>query len=95
MNEYDEQAQKEFNTVLDWIGEMIHRELWKRLKIYHSTKWYVHKTESLIENETYKILWSFSDENRSPTRPVGWEIGVQSLVESYQILKNATWYLFA
>ena len=25
----------------------------------HTNKWYVHNLESVLENETYKILWDF------------------------------------
>ena len=39
-------------TCLD--GKVIHWEL--RLKFVHTTKWYMHKPESGIENETNKIL---------------------------------------
>ena len=38
---------------------MIHRELCKKLKFDHTTKWYMHKLESLLENKTHKILWDF------------------------------------
>ena len=27
--------------------------------IDHTTKWYMHKLESVLKNETHKILWSF------------------------------------
>ena len=37
-------------------GEVIHRELCKKLKLDHTTKWYMHKPESTLEN---KILWDF------------------------------------
>ena len=38
------------------MGKVIHLELFKRLKIDFITKWYMHKTESDLENETHKIL---------------------------------------
>ena len=38
---------------------MIHWELCKKLKFHHTTKWYMHKPESVLENETHKILWDF------------------------------------
>ena len=31
----------------------------KRLKFDHTTKWYIHKSESVLENEAHKILWDF------------------------------------
>ena len=38
---------------------MIHRELCKKLKFDRGTEWYIHKPESILENETNKILWDF------------------------------------
>ena len=37
----------------------INWELCKKLKFDHTTKWFMHKPESIQENETYKILWDF------------------------------------
>ena len=31
----------------------------KKLKLNHTTKWYTHKPESVLENEVHKILWDF------------------------------------
>ena len=52
-------AQKEYKTWHDWVGKVIHWELCKRLKLDNSTKWHMHKPESVLENETHKILWNF------------------------------------
>ena len=38
------------------VGKVIHGELCKRLKFDYSAKWYMHKPESILENETQKIL---------------------------------------
>ena len=38
---------KEYKTRLDWVGELIHKELCKKLKFDHTTKWYVHNPESV------------------------------------------------
>ena len=38
---------------------MIHWELCKKFKFNHTTKWYTHKPESILENETHKLLWDF------------------------------------
>ena len=43
--------------VQDWVGNGIHKELCKRLTFEHMNKWYMHKLESVQENETHKILW--------------------------------------
>ena len=49
-------AQNEYKTRHDWVGRVIHWELCKRLKFDHSAKWYLHKPESVLENEKHKIL---------------------------------------
>ena len=41
------------------MGKANYKELCKRLKIDHATKWYMHKPESVQENETCKILRDF------------------------------------
>ena len=41
------------------MGKVIHWYLCKTLKLDHNTKWYMHKRESVLENETYKILGNF------------------------------------
>ena len=51
---------------------MIHWELCKKFKFDHVNKWYIHNTESVVENETYKILWDFDvemDHQISARRP--------------------------
>ena len=44
------------------MGKVIHWELCKKLKCDDTTKSYMHKQGSVIENETYKILWDFEIE---------------------------------
>ena len=48
--------QKKYKLVHDWVGKMTHRELCKSFKFDHTDKWYIHKSESVVENETDKIL---------------------------------------
>ena len=31
----------------------------KKLKFDHTTKWYIHKPESVLVNEIHEILWEF------------------------------------
>ena len=66
INECSKIAQKEYNTLHDWVGKVIHLELRKRLKFDHTTKCYIHKTEFIQVNETHRIPWLFRDTNRSP-----------------------------
>ena len=49
----------------DWVRKLIHWELCKKLKFDHNTKWYMHRLESVLENEIHKTL-RFWDTNRSP-----------------------------
>ena len=37
----------------------MHKKLYKELKFDHITKWYKHQPESILGNETYKILGGF------------------------------------
>ena len=65
--------QKEYKTRPDWVGKVTHWDLCKRLKIDHTAEWYMHKPESVLENETQNSF-GFSYTNRSPnpvhkTRP--------------------------
>ena len=38
---------------------MTHWELCKKLKFDHSNEWYMHKLESILDNDTHKILWDW------------------------------------
>ena len=38
---------------------MIHWEMCKKFKFVHTNKSYMHNIESVLENETHKILWDF------------------------------------
>ena len=41
-------AQREYKTRHDWVGNMIHWELFKKLKFDHTKKWYMHNPESVL-----------------------------------------------
>ena len=43
----------------DWVAKVIHWELCKKLKFDHKSKWYMHNPESVLKNETYKLLCDF------------------------------------
>ena len=45
---------------------MIHKELCKRSKFDHATKWYMHKPKSVLENEAHKILCDFETQMNHP-----------------------------
>ena len=59
-------------TRYDWVGMVIHWKLCKKLKFDHMNKRYTHKPESVLENETHKILLDFeiqTDHLIPPRRP--------------------------
>ena len=60
------QSQKEYKTRHDWVRKVIDKELCKKLKFNYTTKWHMHKLESILKNETNKILWNFGDTNELP-----------------------------
>ena len=41
-------AQKEYKTRHNWVGKVNHWELYKKLKFDHTTRWYMHKPESVL-----------------------------------------------
>ena len=49
-------AKKEYQTRNNLVGGVIHRELCQRLKFDHTNKWYMHKPESVQEDETHEII---------------------------------------
>ena len=52
-------AQKDYKTRHDWVGKVFHCELCKKLKFEHTTKWYMHKPKSILENEKHEIFLDF------------------------------------
>ena len=56
VSEYSKLSQKEYKTRHDWVGKVIYKEMWKKSKFDHTTKWYMHKTEPVLENEADKIF---------------------------------------
>ena len=49
------------------VEKVIHWELCKKIKSDHTSKWYIHKPESTLKNETHKILnFEFSDTTGLP-----------------------------
>ena len=41
------------------MGKVIHWELFKKLKVDHKNKWYMHNPTSVQENKTHKLLCDF------------------------------------
>ena len=46
-------------TWYDWVGKLILWESCKKLKFDSTTKWFMQKSEYVLENETRKIIWDF------------------------------------
>ena len=65
-------AQKECKTRHDCADRVIHWDLCQKLKSDHTNKLYMHKPESVLMNETLKLLWNFeiqTDHQISTRRP--------------------------
>ena len=52
-------VQREYKIRYNWVGKVDLLGLCKKLKFEYTTKWYIHKPESIMENEERKILWDF------------------------------------
>ena len=59
MSEISKLMQKEYKTRHDWMGKVIHKELYNISKFNYTTKWYMHKLECIQKNQAHKILWDF------------------------------------
>ena len=59
ISECSKLAQKEYKTRHDWVGKVIHWEMYKKLKFDHTNKCYTHNSASVQEKDTHKLLWDF------------------------------------
>ena len=66
INDCSKLSQKEYKTRYDCVWKVIHWELCKKLQFEHTTKWYLLKPESILENETQKNSKELWYTNRSP-----------------------------
>ena len=57
---------KKYKTRHDYVGKVIHLYFTRDWDLNHTTKWYMHKSESISENETHKILFDFEIQTQSP-----------------------------
>ena len=53
-------VQKEYKRRHDNLGKIVHWKLARKCNFEAGDKWYEHESESVLENEDYKILWDFS-----------------------------------
>ena len=56
ISECSKQAQKEYKT---WVRKVIYWELCMKLEVIQTTKWHIHKIESVLENVWQKIILDF------------------------------------
>ena len=65
-------AQKKYKSTVAWVGKVIKWELCKRIRFDHADKWYMYKSESVVENEMHLILcdsWIQTDYLTQTRRP--------------------------
>ena len=55
ISECSKLAQKEYKARHDWVGTVIHWEMWKKLKFDHTNKWYMQNPAPVLENDTHKL----------------------------------------
>ena len=63
---------QEYKARHDWVGKVVHWELYKKVKFNHTHKWYMQNPASVLENDTHKLLWDFdiqTDHLLSARRP--------------------------
>ena len=53
-------AQKEHKRRHNNLGKIVYWKLTSKCNFEAGDKWYEHKSESVLENEDYKVLWDFS-----------------------------------
>ena len=56
IREYSKLAQKEYKIRHEWIGIVFHREFCTRSDFDNTEKWYLHKSESVLENEMHETI---------------------------------------
>ena len=80
-------AQREYKRTHDNLGKIVHWKLARKCTFEGGDKWYEHESESVLENEDYKILWDFSiqtDHVIEPRRPDF--VVVEKKERSYKII---------
>ena len=60
LNDCPKLKQKEYKRRHDWIGKRIHWEIAKKCGFQTTTKSYEHSPETVLENDSFKILWDFN-----------------------------------
>ena len=56
ISECSKLAQKEYKARHDWVGKVIHWEMWRKFQFDHTNKWYMHNPTPVRENDSRKLL---------------------------------------
>ena len=59
ISECSKLSEKVYKIRHNWVGNVIHWELCKKLKFDQMNKWYMHNSEYFLENEMHKVLKDF------------------------------------
>ena len=59
ISECSKLAKKEYKARHDWVGKVIHWEMYKKFKFDHANKGYMYKLAPVLENDTRKLPWEF------------------------------------
>ena len=59
INESRKLAQRNYKTRHDWMNEVVHWELWKKLEFNHTDKWYMLNPESVLKMRRPKFFGIF------------------------------------
>ena len=60
ISECSKLAQRQYKARHNWVGKVIHWEICKKCKFYHTNKWYMHNPEPVLENDMHKLLWDIN-----------------------------------
>ena len=50
-------AQREYKRRHDWVGRKIHWEVCRKIGFDENEKWYKHKPQKVVQNDSWMILW--------------------------------------
>ena len=49
-------TEREYKTRQNWVGIVIHWEMWITFKIDNANKWYMYKPAPVLKNDTHELL---------------------------------------
>ena len=62
ISECSKLTQKEYKARHDWVSKVIHWEMCKKFKFYHTNKWYLHNPAPVLENDAHELQRAFNIE---------------------------------